>query len=506
MGNKKKEIDIAIIVPHEDDELIVAGEVIYQAVKNGKNVKVIFATNGDYNSKKEGERRIKEAIEALSVLGVKEKDIVFLGYGDQIITKHLYNGCENEVLPSHNGNTLTYGIEGKEDFSLQEYGCHHVYTRENYKKDIKQVLENYAPQIIITTDWDDHMDHVALSLMVDECIGELLKENKLNVPLVLKTQSYTGKWEGPIDFWGNDNVTKNYNCFFGTEHVHPLNKWEDRIRFVSPCECSTRLLRKSILYKSACAYASQGADIKARQFVNDDVVYWRRYTDSLTYQAKITVSSGEGKYLNDFKCVDCTDVAHQYRTYDKSIWIPDNADKEKRIYIEFEEKKVIQEVWLYENSEEESHIENCMLKFADGTIMETGDLHEDGSCTRVVMPRLVQTEWIELTLAKVRGNHAGLAEVEIYDRIKKIAEYPMPLRLWQTNDTAQRRQGISCWIEKVYFSLINRARGRLWPNKWLLMQKYHGLSEKDSFLRFWQAHLQFVIERVFLCGKDNKSE
>lgn len=384
-----------------------------------------------------------------------------------------------------------------EDFALKTYGCHHVYTRENYKSDIKTILESYIPRIIITTDWDDHMDHIALSLMVDECVGELLRERKLNEPLILKTQSYTGKWEGPIDFWEKDNVTKNYNDSFGTEQAHPLNRWEDRICFVSPRECSPRLLHDSVLYKAARRYASQGADIKARQFVNDDVIFWRRHTESLTYYAKITVSSGEGKYLNDFKCLDCSDVAGHYRDYDRSIWIPDVTDNDKKVYIEFEGRKTVREIWLYENPKEHEHIENCTLRFDDGTAHETGELNSDGSCTKIILPKPVQTGSLMLLLTSVSGDCAGLTEIEVYDRRKELVDYPLPLRLWTDDDAPQRRNGIACKIEKYYFRLLAKGRGRLWPNKWFLMQKYPELEERDSFLRFWRKHIRFAAERIF---------
>lgn len=107
-----KEIDILVIVPHEDDDLITAGPVLYQAIQMKKSVKVVFVTNGDYNGSKEGERRVREAVRALDVLGVEKKDIEFLGYGDQAQAKHLYNGDKEEVLYSHSGNSLTYGVGG----------------------------------------------------------------------------------------------------------------------------------------------------------------------------------------------------------------------------------------------------------------------------------------------------------------------------------------------------------------------------------------------------------
>lgn len=90
------ETDLLVIVPHEDDELAIAGAMIYGAVQQNMRIKVVFVTNGDYFGH-EGTIRIKEAGKALGELGVTPEDIIFLGYGDQTQTKHLYNSAPDEL-------------------------------------------------------------------------------------------------------------------------------------------------------------------------------------------------------------------------------------------------------------------------------------------------------------------------------------------------------------------------------------------------------------------------
>ena len=75
------ETDLLVIVPHEDDELAIAGAMIYGAVQQNMRIKVVFVTNGDYFGH-EGIIRIKEAGKALGELGVTPEDIIFLGYGE----------------------------------------------------------------------------------------------------------------------------------------------------------------------------------------------------------------------------------------------------------------------------------------------------------------------------------------------------------------------------------------------------------------------------------------
>ena len=42
------ETDLLVIVPHEDDELAIAGAMICGAVQQKMNIKVVFVTNGYY--------------------------------------------------------------------------------------------------------------------------------------------------------------------------------------------------------------------------------------------------------------------------------------------------------------------------------------------------------------------------------------------------------------------------------------------------------------------------
>ena len=83
--------NIMIIVPHEDDEVLMAAGIIEQAVRDEKKITVVMATNGDYEGTDPltGSVRLPETIAGLKVLGVPEENIIFMGYAD--------TGMENEV-------------------------------------------------------------------------------------------------------------------------------------------------------------------------------------------------------------------------------------------------------------------------------------------------------------------------------------------------------------------------------------------------------------------------
>jgi len=490
-----KNIDLMVLAPHEDDELAIAGPMLYQAAQDGMKVKVVFTTNGDFYPH-EGPIRINEAINALKVLGIAKEDIIFLGYGDQTQSIHLYNSPGDEVVCSYNGNDTTYGTSCVMEFAFQEYGTHHKYTRKNYKNDIKAVIKKYHPRMIITTDWDNHMDHLALSLMLDEVLGEIFREENNYHPLVLKGLAYNGKWEGYEDYHSRINVTQNVNLACGVADVHPLNKWEDRIRFVVPKACRTELLRDNILYKAAREHKSQNVDLKANQFINQDVVFWRRPTESLLYNAKIETSSGESRFLNDFKCFDCSDIVNDFRNYDESIWITDEEDSEKRIDIELCNAEMLSEIHFFENPAKCCRIENIQIIFDNGKIIDSGELQHDGSRTVISLPQMPLVKHLTIVIEKWTGQQIGLTELEVYGKKLELSDYVVPLKLWTEDVNVENKRSWKAKLEEKYIRFVKYARGRIWPDKYFLMKRYESLHVSDSVMKVWIMYLKFVAEKV----------
>ncbi|RPI27143.1 MAG: PIG-L family deacetylase, partial [Chloroflexota bacterium] len=91
---------VLIIAPHPDDETIGAGGLIQAARSRGAEVRVVIVTNGDGQAfaplalnhcllprTKDyvalGERRQKETVNALGLLGLVQEDVHFLGYPDR---------------------------------------------------------------------------------------------------------------------------------------------------------------------------------------------------------------------------------------------------------------------------------------------------------------------------------------------------------------------------------------------------------------------------------------
>lgn len=164
---------ILIVAPHPDDEDMGVGGLIYNEHKLGKKIKVVLVTNGDGfrravkdNIKprniepedfiKLGLMRQRETISAMKILGLSEKDIIFLGYADGSISSLWDKNWDYEKPHlSLNGNTKTPYVNS--------FDKNAVYCGKNLVKNLKEIIDSYKPTDIIYPDPDDmHHDHWAV--------------------------------------------------------------------------------------------------------------------------------------------------------------------------------------------------------------------------------------------------------------------------------------------------------------------------------------------------------
>jgi len=416
---------VMVIVPHEDDDIFLAGSTIKNLVLANDNVKVVFTTNGDYYGK--GLIRIKEAIRGLKTLGVPEQNIIFLGYGDQWQTKynHIYNAPDNEVIMSHVGKTKTYGIKNHPDFRTSISSSPSLYTRGNYKKDLKDVILKYSPDVIFSSDIDLHVDHRAETLLFDEVINEILKSNLSYTPKIFKGFAYNTSCEAKNDFYKLNmestvipEKTRLNNPLY--ELDVPNYNWNDRVRFPVPASVLSYTKRSSLIYKTLSRYSSQQSTVEAGQVINSDQVFWERKTTSITYKAKIEVSSGNSKYLNDFKLIDSSNIMLKNMILNNCVWIPDLNDTKKTVRIMFDSTKDISQVSLYDNFSLNDNILKSTLNFSDGTSVNVGVLNKNGSETIVEFPKKNNISYVEYKIDEWEGSNPGLSELEIYENKQDV--------------------------------------------------------------------------------------
>lgn len=421
---------IMIIVPHEDDEINLCAEMMEILRQNQCEIYCVFTTNGDYFYDGLGEVRICEAIESLKVWGIPEDHVVFLGYGDhwQSAYKHIYHAPDELILKSNIGRTETYGTIKHPEFSMLVDGCHHSYTRKNFLKDIKNAILRYLPDIIFAIDFDYHPDHRATSLLFDEAMGQILRQTEYR-PQVFKGFAYNMAWEAERDFFSlnflstkRPDKSKLNNALYDTDV--PAYKWDNRVRFPIPKSMFVSRIEKHKSYLAFQKYQSQNAILHAARVINSDKVFWERRTDNLAFKSKVTVSSGEAKYLSDFKLIDCADISYEWdkpsqAEFSVFLWIPELSDEKKEIVYYFESPQTVSEIVLYENPSFENHIELMELCINDDEKTEIRQIDNTGGPSVISFHTRNDVYKLSLRIAKSFGEDAGLAEVEILGKQRK---------------------------------------------------------------------------------------
>ena len=401
--------DVLVIVPHEDDEVCLLGGVFEAYVRAGSTVRVVFVTNGDSRGGDSGQVRIREAIAALSIVGIPEENVIFLGYGDQWRPKrsHIYHADSDEQMTSHGGFQATYGTP-----SHPAYHNGTPYTRSNLKADLRSVIEEYRPDTIFCIDCDGHRDHRAVSLFFEEIMGEMLRDDASYTPTVFKGFGYRSAWFASPDFY-KDNIRSTKNASdFSYLWENPSYLWAERIRFPVEKQALGRLMYSTSTYQMLAAHASQNAAARADRILNGDRVFWLRETSSLLYRAALSASSGDASLLNDFKRIDIEDVGVSNVTFSGHVWSPD--DENKAVAVTLDTPAPLSELWLYDNPNPFSNVLDAEIAFSDGSVITTGPLAPGGDATVVRFPTKSNISGFTLRLLKAEGGDAGLTELEAY--------------------------------------------------------------------------------------------
>lgn len=418
---------IMVVVPHEDDEINTAGATIYDAKKEGFRVICVFLTNGDWEYP--ADIRFNEAINALAVLGVPEKDIIFLGYPDGGVhaERSVFQHGRSEKI-NVLGQDETYGTKTHPDYAIKCYGHHQAYTFSNLLMDLKNVILEHRPDTLIVTDFDSHPDHRMCSLAFEMVMGHILNMcDNIYHPLVLKGFAYADGFESIKDFPGKHVISTRINkkrlSYPEYDTDNPVYEWAQRVRFPVSKECKTMDLSQNKIFQALTCHMSQKANRRARSIINGDQIFWLRRTDNLIYEGNIEVSSGESKYLHDFRMMGTEDISVKRPIMADYLWIPERGDLHRTCRCTFKEPKKIQEIVLYGNIEEDSRIEEGEIIFSTGYRCCTGALRNGGKANRILISKSVMVDWVEFRIVHSYGPHAGLSEWEMFSTVES------PLRL-----------------------------------------------------------------------------
>lgn len=417
--NKK----VMVIVPHEDDDLLISGQVLPPMYKNGADVRVVFATNGD--KRVSAYTRQSEACNALEKLGIPREKVIFLGYPDGT---QLYVGKKAYSFSS--GWDHTYAGKGFKDYHFDRFGTHAKYTAENMVDDIESVVLEYRPDYILAIDFDTHTDHRGVSISFEKAMERILKKESGYTPKVFKCFGYSLAWKSKPDFYAlNIKSTvmqdreKNNDPSYETDV--PQYRWNNRVRLPIDKKSLSHSILRCSEYKALSEHLSQYAYCYSERIINGDSVYWNRRTDSLTYNADISVSSGDASLLNDFRLIGVGNrTAGPNVKLENCVSRFDKNDAQKTVTVKFDSPKTVSCVSLYDNFGLNSNILGGVITFSDGSKVEVPALNADGSETRVVFEPKHNITSFTFKVTEYEGV-AGLDEIEAFEN----ADYDMGFSL-----------------------------------------------------------------------------
>mgnify|MGYP000005375862 FL=1 len=419
-GLDKSSRTLMVIIPHEDDEINLAGTVIYHARKLGIRVICVFATNGDW--KYPGLIRMKEAIQALSVLGVPEEDIVFLGYPDGGVhgERNVFVNGRQHPLIGRDGRSETYGLDTHVDFAIQYRGKHQAYTWDGLVQDIKDVILQDKPAMIMATDFDSHPDHRLCYLGFLHAMKSILHTDHEYRPVVLMGFCYSTGFEGRKDFYGPHllssvvNMDQIWNKDYETDN--PVYEWSKRLRFSVEAACRP-WMKSNIIYKALSCHMSQKASSRAIRLINGDQVFWLRRTDNRIYEGTVSVSSGNGGYLHDFMMMNTDHITDKRPAMENYLWVPDAEDKDRWCRCDFDAPQTIRAVAFYGNIDGESRIVKGKLTFSTGYSCMVGPFRAQGHENRIMVPVQKSVTWVQFEILESQGKQAGISEWEILENV-----------------------------------------------------------------------------------------
>ena len=200
------ETRLMIFSPHPDDESLGAAGLIQRVLKRGGRVKVVFMTNGDgfpegvekedgishptaKDYRQYGDERRGEALKAVTRLGLKEGDVIFLGFPDgglSSILSHYCTGPQAFRSPFTRENCPR---------ALEIIIPHTIYTGDDLTREIERVIADFRPNLVATTprqDW--HPDHSATYFFVKKALSQLSEKHSDIKPRVLTFLIHFGQW------------------------------------------------------------------------------------------------------------------------------------------------------------------------------------------------------------------------------------------------------------------------------------------------------------------------
>ena len=414
---------VMVIVPHQDDEINVAGSTIYGAIEEGLKVILVYVTNGDYQYK--ADIRYKEVMKMAEIMHLSLNNIHFLGFPDGYGKEFLSN--RNSIITNHAGFNKTHGACNIKDYANQYMGKSLDYTYTNIVYALEDIILRFKPNTVIAVDHDTHADHILTSIAVEEAIGRILKQQAAYKPKVLKSFAYDTDFESINDYYDNhlESTVQNRQWIKDKRLStnNPMLLWADRIRIPVPYACRSKYLTENPIFRALGSHMSQSSYKHGPKLINGDQVFWQRRTDNVALRATITTTSGDCSKLNDFLRYDVWDVTKNIASSTEYAWVPDAKDNNPTITISFDKPTTIKRIDWFENvwfeSNELNGLQGVTIKTSNGLEINVPQysypLFEDYPYMKThIFEQPIMVEWITMTVIKAKEGRAGISEIEIY--------------------------------------------------------------------------------------------
>ena len=415
---------ILVLAPHSDDEALMASGVIYRAKSNGDSVHVVVMTNGDSQGKSVGLARQSETVSAMSVLGLNEQEIIFLGYGGGTLNTLYKLRDGGTVVTSKAGEKRTYGTRGlgHSDFHRFLHGKAGEYTRNTIVADLKSLLKKYNPDDIYTTSfYDDHPDHRATYGLLIEALLDLIRSGSPLRPRIHETFIHapgscpggancgSGGWPRPVFTPGEPFPQPNL-------HSTPY-RWNEVQNIPVPAAMQDTDPAHNLKYQTIAVYVSQapppGHSNWLQAFVKKNEFFWiHDFGANLAPLAQVAASSEQSASGQSAPAAVDGVIAGDPLDADRE-WVPKDYSAGAWLSLSWTAPVTISRVRLYDRPSPIDNILSGILLFSDGSSVAVPALPQNGAGLMLDFDPKTVT-WLKLRIERAQGKNPGLAEIEVF--------------------------------------------------------------------------------------------
>lgn len=201
-----KDERVLVVAPHCDDESIACSGIIHDTLARGGHVRVVVVTNGDgfyevFRRLKRagprsyirlGEKRQQETLAAMRVLGLKDEDVIFLGYPDRG-TSGMWVGNWTPDKPYRSRFTKCSSSPYPNSFRKDAPYCGRALLA-----DLESIILSFRPTSVYCPHPSDlHSDHWAVSCFVTQALYELSLTQRVRLGMYLVHRGDEGDWPIP---------------------------------------------------------------------------------------------------------------------------------------------------------------------------------------------------------------------------------------------------------------------------------------------------------------------